>query len=64
MTTEQRESQRLLTVPEVAERLRLSKGTVYKLIRTEVLPAVQLGANGSSLRVRSDELEAWLEADA
>jgi excisionase family DNA binding protein len=62
MTTDQHTSQ-LLTVPEVAERLRLSRGTVYKLIRTGVVPAVQLGANGSSLRVRSDELEQWLDGD-
>jgi excisionase family DNA binding protein len=63
MATEQKESQRLLTVPEVAERLRLSRGTIYKLVRTGVIPAVRLGDNGSSLRVKSDELEAWLEAD-
>ena len=60
MTTEQQESHRLLTIPEVAEQLRLSKGTVYKLIRDLELPAVRLGDFGASLRVRSDELERWL----
>ncbi len=60
MSTEQQESHRLLTIPEVAEQLRLSKGTVYKLIRDGVVPAVQLGRSGASLRVKSDELERWL----
>jgi excisionase family DNA binding protein len=63
MTTDQRESQRLLTVPEVANKLRLSRGTIYKLIRTGVVPAVRLGDGGSSLRVREDELERWLYAE-
>lgn len=62
MSTEQQESHRLLTVPEVAKQLRLSKGTVYKLIRDLKLPAVQLGETGASLRVKSDELERWLHA--
>jgi excisionase family DNA binding protein len=44
-----------MTVPEVADRLRLSRGTVYKLIRTGVVPAVRLGEGSSSLRVREDD---------
>jgi excisionase family DNA binding protein len=60
MTTKQDESQKPLTVAEVAQRLRVSKGTVYKLVRTGVIPTVQLGGPGSSLRIDSAELQAWL----
>jgi excisionase family DNA binding protein len=54
---------RLMTVPEVADKLRLSRATIYRLNRTGVVPAVRLGDGGASLRVRSDKLEAWLEAE-
>ena len=60
MSEEMHESHRLLTVPEVAERLRLTKGTVYRLIRAGIVPAVQLGAPGASLRVAEAELQEWL----
>ncbi|MGZ6580053.1 MAG: helix-turn-helix domain-containing protein [Gaiellaceae bacterium] len=60
MTTEQHTSQ-LLTVPEVAERLRLSKGTVYRLVRTGVVPASRMGGEHTSIRVRADKLERWLD---
>jgi excisionase family DNA binding protein len=58
MDTDKHRSQ-LLTVPEVAERLRLSRGTVYKLIRSGVVPAVQFGRAGS-WRVMEDRLERTL----
>ncbi|MGH3440630.1 MAG: helix-turn-helix domain-containing protein [Nitriliruptorales bacterium] len=48
----------LLTVAEVAELLRVSTMTVYRLIRTGDLPAVRVGRN---YRVRRPDLEAYLE---
>jgi excisionase family DNA binding protein len=51
---------RLLTVPETAERLRLSRQSVYRAIASGRLPAVQLGGPGTPLRVDEHELEAWL----
>jgi excisionase family DNA binding protein len=53
-------NERLLTVPEVAERVGLSERQVWRKIRAGVLPAVQLGGRGSAVRVPADELEAWL----
>jgi excisionase family DNA binding protein len=50
-----------MTVPEVADRLRLSRGRVYELIRGGIVPAVRLGDRGS-IRVKSDRLESWLDA--
>ena len=47
----------LLTVREVAERLRLGKSTVYLLIHRGDLPAVRFG---SSVRVPEALFEKWL----
>lgn len=48
----------LLTAAEVAERLRVSTMTVYRLIRSGELPAVRVGRN---YRVRSDDLLSYLD---
>ncbi len=50
-------SQRLLTAAEVAEDLRVSTMTVYRLIRRGDLPAVRVGRN---YRVRLTDLEHYL----
>lgn len=47
----------LLTAAEVAEQLRVSTMTVYRLIRRGELPAVRVGRN---YRVRDADLEAFL----
>jgi len=47
----------LLTVPEVAQRLKLSKSKVYLLCQQGTIPTITLG---KSVRVPLDELEAWL----
>lgn len=51
-------TEELLTVAEVAEMLRVSTMTVYRLIRTGELPAVRVGRN---YRVRRAELDSYLE---
>jgi excisionase family DNA binding protein len=50
---------RLLTANEVADQLRVSTMTIYRLIRRGELPAVRVGRN---YRVRADELDAYLRA--
>jgi len=52
---------RLLDAREVAERLNVSKPTVYRLINRGALPAVQYRVGGS-LRVPEIDLEMWLAA--
>jgi excisionase family DNA binding protein len=52
---------RLLTVAEVANVIRVSRMTVYRLIRRGQLKAIRVGRN---YRVRSDDLNAYLEAQA
>lgn len=49
----------LLTAAEVADDLRVSTMTVYRLIRSGDLPAVRVGRN---YRVRRQDLDAYLEA--
>ncbi len=49
----------LLTAAEVADQLRVSTMTVYRLIRRGDLPAVRVGRN---YRVREQDLVAFLEA--
>lgn len=48
---------RLLTVSEVADAMRVSNMTVYRLIKGGELPAVRVGKN---YRIRQRELEAFL----
>jgi excisionase family DNA binding protein len=48
---------RFFTVAEVAEHLRVSSMTVYRLVKAGDLPAVRVG---KSYRVREDDLDAYL----
>jgi excisionase family DNA binding protein len=58
MTTgPERPRQRYLTVAEVAETMRVSKMTVYRLTRSGELPAVRVGR---SYRVPQEALDAFL----
>jgi excisionase family DNA binding protein len=50
---------RFLTASEAAERMRVSKMTVYRLIRSGKIPAVQIG---KAYRVREDDLERYLNS--
>jgi excisionase family DNA binding protein len=52
---------RLLTVAEVATVMRVSRMTVYRLIRRGQLKAIRVGRN---YRVKGDDLETYLEAQA
>ncbi|MGH8899759.1 MAG: helix-turn-helix domain-containing protein [Egibacteraceae bacterium] len=50
---------RLWTVAEVAEHMRVSNMTVYRLIKAGHLPAVRVGKN---YRIRDVDLGEYLEA--
>jgi excisionase family DNA binding protein len=51
---------RLLRVAEVAELLRVDRGTVYRRITAGDIPALQLGGSKTAIRVPEDELEQAL----
>jgi excisionase family DNA binding protein len=50
---------RLLTPNEVAEQLRVSTMTVYRLIKSGELPAARIS---SSYRLREEDVDAFLES--
>jgi len=49
----------LLTVREVADVMRVSTMTVYRLIRAGALPAIRVGKH---FRIRESELSGYLES--
>lgn len=51
----------LMTVAEVAEHLRVSTMTVYRLIQREELSALRIGR---SYRVEREALDAYLSSDS
>ena len=52
--------EQLLTAPEVARYLKLSRSKVYYLIARKRLPHIKIGKN---VRIRQMDLEKWLEAN-
>lgn len=50
---------RLLTVREVADAMRVSHMTVYRLIKAGELPAIRVGRN---FRIRESELDRFFDA--
>jgi excisionase family DNA binding protein len=48
---------RFLTVNEVADLLRVSSMTIYRLIKEGEMPAVRVG---KSYRLREDDIDAYL----
>jgi excisionase family DNA binding protein len=51
---------KLHTIPEVAERLGVTRGTVYQLMKDGELRTVKIGAGRGRLRVRSDDVTAFI----
>lgn len=53
---------RLLTIPEVAEALAISRRSVYALISSGQLPVVDVATRGKpKSRVRADDLQTFIE---
>jgi len=50
---------RLWTVAEVADHMRVSNMTIYRLIKGGELPAIRVGKN---YRIRGRDLESYLDA--
>jgi excisionase family DNA binding protein len=49
---------RLLTAPEVAERLQLTTDFVYRLCRERQIPHLRIGR---TIRFRTDSIERWTQ---
>ena len=54
--------ERLFTVDEVAEKLRMKPGTVRNWLRTGRLKGFTLGKTQAGWRVRESELQRFIEA--
>ncbi|MEZ6033208.1 MAG: helix-turn-helix domain-containing protein [Planctomycetaceae bacterium] len=52
----------LLTVREVADRLRLSIASVYVMIRQGTLIGHRLGGRNGAIRIRPEDIEACLQS--
>ncbi len=48
----------VLTVPQVAAYLKLSRAAIYRLVQTGQIPHIRIG---KSRRIGRDQLEAWLK---
>lgn len=55
------EMSKLLTLPEVAERLRVSYYTAYKYVREEKIKSIKLERE---FRVKEEDLEKYIEERA
>lgn len=55
-----RHMEKLLTLEEVADYLRLSNDTVYRMANTGTIPASKVG---NQWRFRRGDVDAWLEAN-
>ena len=51
----------LLTVPEVAETMKVSQSTVRRMIRRGLITAYKLGDRGQ-LRIKEDDVEQYVES--
>ena len=51
----------VLTVKEVADRLKISISGVYALVACGKLSAYAVGANGGNLRISEGDLQTYLE---
>ena len=52
---------KLLTLEQVAEHLGVHRDTVYKLVRSGRLPALQLGGRKAGWRVAEDDLRQFID---
>lgn len=50
---------KIYTVPEVAQYLRMSKAKIYALVQRGEIPSIKLGRN---VRIRESDLLAWIES--
>jgi len=52
--------EKLMTLEELADYLRLSNDTVYRMANTGTIPASKVG---NQWRFRREDVDAWLEAN-
>jgi len=58
MTAYPKSEPRLMTVAELADYLRISRASVYRLVRSRQVPVSSVGRQ---LRFRRDSIDRWLQ---
>ena len=48
----------ILTIPEVARYLKMSKSKIYDLVSKKEIPHIKIGRN---VRIRQTDLQLWME---
>jgi excisionase family DNA binding protein len=54
----QRSEDTILTIPEVAHYLKMSKSKIYDLVSKKEIPHIKIGRN---VRIRQTDLQIWME---
>ena len=52
----------LMTVPEIATKLRKANKTIYNYVETERIPPNLIIRFGSSIRMKVSDFEKWIES--
>ena len=52
----------LMTVPEIATKLRKANKTIYNYVETERIPPHLIIRFGSTIRMRVSDFEQWIES--
>ena len=55
-------SSAMLTVGEVAKRLRVSRNTVYGLVENERIGHIRIGTGRGTIRITEDDLASFIES--
>ena len=56
------QDEKLLTIRELSERLRVSIASVYALIKSGKILALRVGIRSGAIRIRESEVAAYLES--
>ncbi len=48
----------ILTIPEVARYLKMSRAKIYRLVQRREIPHIRIGKN---VRIRGSDLARWIE---
>ena len=54
------ETERLLSVKDLQQRLGIGKDAAYALVASGEIPSIRLGESARLIRVRPSTLDAWL----
>ncbi len=60
---ERKKKDKLLTIKQVANRLKMDYSHIYRMIRAGVLPSIKVGIGRGVIRVKESDFEAYIERE-